>query len=437
VTINNGDTVYKVTYGPGGTEDPYTVLKSGGKLKKYTLSPLTLLDIKNVPLDYSVGQGPQSTNYRVKWDGADFTVLAKLDPMNGFWGPLEEGVDPETIDLTSLSYDTLFLYSQALHGNVQVKLNYAGGCTPIPGSPPTFSCPATDSTPVNSYTEEVIYPSDTLPAELACFGNCPDPAKLTTEDPYNHYDWEPQVGVLPASASYATYTFDTANMVLMSDTTPVVATNPAQNFQWGIMSGPLFDPTVYLGNLECDMVPGDPNPDSTCGWKTWGDIPEYYVWETGPNSWNQFTVLVDGLGTVEEFEPPLLVSYTHTWDDLSTSLFYLEYSGFGNLNGIPGKCVDLDTGAEIPCGPYSRWVPQFSIPEGSQVDDVVTATPYIVKPLEMEQRMAEAADPNSCAELTLKTYTLPDLAAWVDPNIGDEPVVEGAPAVIGGVLQIR
>jgi hypothetical protein len=49
--------------------------------------------------------------------------------------------------------------------------------------------------------------------------------------------------------------------------------------------------------------------------------------------------------------------------------------------------------------------------------------------------MAEAADPASCAELTLKPYTLPDLADWVDPSIGPEPVVEGPPAVIGGVLQ--
>ena len=222
----------------------------------------------------------------------------------------------------------------------------------------------------------------------------------------------------------------------MSGETPVIATNPAENFPWGIMSGPLFDPSLYLGNLACEMMPGDPSPDSTCGWKTWGDIPEYYIWETGPNSWNQFTALKDpGTEEVLEFEPPLLVSYTHTWDDLSTSIFYLEYSGFGNLNGIPGKCVDPDTGAEMPCGPDSRWVPQFNIPVGSQVDDVVSATPYIVKPLEMEQRMKDTKNPALCADITLKSYSLPSLSDWVDPNIGDEPVVEGPPAVIGGVLQ--
>ena len=176
------------------------------------------------------------------------------------------------------------------------------------------------------------------------------------------------------------------------------------------MSGPLFDP-AYLDAIACEMMPGDPNPDSTCGWKTWGDIPEYYVWETGPNSWNQFTALKDpGTEEVLEFEPPLLVSYTHTWDDFSTSIFYLEYSGFGNRNGIPGKCVDPDTGEEMPCGPDSRWVPQFNIPVVSEVDDVVSTTPYVVKPLEMEQRMKDTKDLGLCADIPLKPYPLPSLS---------------------------
>jgi hypothetical protein len=433
VTINNGDTVYKITYGPGGTEDPYTVLKASGKLKKYTLKPLTLLDIKNVPLNYSPGTGgPQGDMYRVKWDGTDFTMFAKFDPTTNVWGPLS-GTDPTKIDLNSLGYDMLVFYSQALNGNVQVKLNYENGCT-YQG---TFSCPATDSTPVNSYTEDLIYPSDTVPAELVCFGNCPDATNLSESDPFIHYDWEPQMNTPPADSEHASYTFDTANMVLMSGATPVIADNPAPNFQWGLMSGPLFGP-AYLNNLACDLD-GDLVNESTCGWKTWSELPEYYIWETGPNDWNQFTALEnppppDGDGSIVPFEPPLLVSYTHNWDDATQSTFYLEYSGFGNLQGIPGKCVDKDAGEEMPCGPDTRWIPQFNIPSDTQVTDAADGTIYRVKQLEKEQRMAEAADPASCAELTLKPYTLPDLADWVDPSIGAEPVVEGAPAVIGGVI---
>jgi hypothetical protein len=430
-TVDNGTTVYKVNYGPGGPEEvPYTVLKSGGKLKKYTRHESTLGAIKNVPLNYSQGMGPEGSMYQAKWTGTDFEIFAKLDPMTYIWGPLSPE-DPTAIDLNNLSNDMLFFYSQALNGNVQVKLNYEGLCTiDCPEMQPcVWSCPASDLTPVNTYTEDLVYPSDTVPASLVCFGNCPDATKLSTEDPFNHYDWEPVIGTLPADSDHATYTFDTNTMLLMSGATPVVATNTAQNFQWGLVSGPLFDP-VHLNNLACDMIEGDPNPDSTCGWKTWSELPEYYIWETGPNSWNQFTALKDG-DTVLEFESPLQVSYVHTWDDLTTSLFTLEYSGFGNLNGIPGKCVDPDTGNDIPCGPESRWIPQFNIPEGAQVDDVVTATPYFVKPLEMEQRMKEA-ELSNCSTLTLQTFDLPSINDFVDPNIGEEPVVEGPPAVIGG-----
>ena len=213
-----------------------------------------------------------------------------------------------------------------------------------PGPPPTFFCIPSDSTPVNSYTEDLIYPSDTVPAELVCFNQCPDPTKINSEDPFNDYsspqlawfdaealppEWVP---VLPLDSRHATYTFDKQSMQLMSGTNPVVATNSSQKFQFGKMSGPLFDPT-HLNLLECKMIydPSNPfDPDSTCGWKAWNDLSEYYTWETGPNSWNQFAALKDR-SRLFKFEPPLLVSYDHEWDDHSTSRFYLEYSGFGNL----------------------------------------------------------------------------------------------------------
>jgi hypothetical protein len=53
----------------------------------------------------------------------------------------------------------------------------------------------------------------------------------------------------------------------------------------------------------------------------------------------------------------------------------------------------------------------------------------------MEQRMKDTNDLGLCSDIPLKSYPLPSLADWVDPSIGDEPVVEGPPAVIGGVLQ--
>ena len=97
MTINNNETVYKVTYGPGGTEPaPYTVLKSGGKLKKYTLKPLTLLDIKNVPLNYSLRE--RAPEYHVPSEVGRYQLhqIAKFDPMTNLWGPIREEAQPRS-----------------------------------------------------------------------------------------------------------------------------------------------------------------------------------------------------------------------------------------------------------------------------------------------------------------------------------------------------
>ncbi|HUJ18627.1 MAG TPA: hypothetical protein VL197_11610, partial [Nitrospirota bacterium] len=62
---------------------------------------------------------------------------------------------------------------------------------------------------------------------------------------------------------------------------------------------------------------------------------------------------------------------------------------------------------------------------------------YYVKPLEIEQRMLQDADPNACDTLALTGfggYTLPDMTMFTDPTTA-EPAAPGAPAVIGGVVQ--
>jgi hypothetical protein len=57
------------------------------------------------------------------------------------------------------------------------------------------------------------------------------------------------------------------------------------------------------------------------------------------------------------------------------------------------------------------------------------ALEYVVKPLELEQRMLKVSVDN-CSALSVTPYTLPNLdAEWV------APAVTAAPAVIGGVIQ--
>jgi hypothetical protein len=435
VTLQTGDTVYKQTFGPGGgTETAYTVLVSGGKLKKHTLKNLLLGDIVNIPLEYN--EFGNDNQYRVLWNGSGFKKVAILNKSNYTFADLNPQQD---LDLGTLRFTELNFWSQALGGSVQIRLQ---GCVQdnngtFDPSDDTFSCTASGTTPVITYLETTVNPGDTVPASLACFENCPDAASLDNTNPYKIVSGFQQVP--PSGATYPSYTFSSYNMVLLDGVTEVVSAASNAAFPWGLMTGPLFDP-AYIDNVVCDF-----DPNATCGWRARSNLSEYYTWETGPNSWNKFTALQSG-GTFVNFDPPLLLEYTHLGGGkYQGSKFYLEYSGFGNLNGIPGTCVSMDNGAVVDCsqsGPGSpiRWVPEFTVPDGSEL--IAGGVTYYAKALEKEQRMKKVAD-GVCAGLDVDTYaalTLPDINEWVDPTtdpgaIGSEPTVTGAPAVIGGVLQ--
>ncbi|MBI5343256.1 MAG: hypothetical protein HZB63_08135 [Deltaproteobacteria bacterium] len=437
VTLVNGETVYKQTFGPGGgTETAYQVLVAGGKLKKHTRKTLVLGDIVNIPLDLSEFDQASGTDnqFRVLWDGAKLSKIARLNRTNYTW----EDITAVDIDMAALRYPELFFWSQALGGSVQVKLQ---GCTPV-GTPPnnTFSCTADNATPVISYAEVVVSPADTIPSTLACFENCPDAASLGGQNPFKTTSAFQQVA--PGSAAYASYTFNSGTMLLLDGGSSVVSSASSTAYPWGLMSGPLFDPTSSnLTQLACGW---DNTGNTTCAWQARSNLSVYYTWETGPNNWNQLVALQSG-GTTLSFDPPLQLSYTHLEaGKYQNAKFYLEYSGFGDLHGIPGTCVDMDTGTAADCsqgGPGSsiRWVPEFTVPDGS----VMTASgaTYYVKALDKEQRMMVSA--GGCSGLDVTPYaalTLPTIAEWVDPttgsgSIGSEPSVTGAPAVVGGVLQ--
>jgi hypothetical protein len=340
-------------------------------------------------------------------------------------------------DLGALRWSELNFHSQALSGNVQVKLQecvHDNGGTEFDPNDDTFSCTAGNATPVVSYTEVVVSPTDTVPASLLCFENCPDAANLGGPNPFLFSPGYQPVPPAQAAAA-AAYTFDSASMLLKSGATSIVVSSLGNNFQFGLMSGPLFDNTVEnLDLLKCEW------DNNTCAWQARSNLPVYYTWETGSNNWNRLVALRSG-DTFLSFDPPLQLGYTHLEaGKYLNAKFYLEYGGFGDLHGIPGKCVSMDTGADADCsqgGPGSpiRWVPEFTIPDGSSATDALNAA-YYIKALEKEQRMRVVAG-TECASLPVTSYEtqLPGPTDWSDPAIGAEPAVTGAPAVIGGVLQ--
>jgi hypothetical protein len=446
VTVNDGEQVFKHDYA-NNTDTAYTVFQRGGKLKKYSRKNVTLNDIKNIPLVWFEG----SNVYSVIWNGSAFYKVAQQQGGSS-WTTLT----PVAMDLSALPWVDLSFYSQSLSGSVVVKLPAPNSLTPggdCTGTGP-FNCTgkAIATTPVIYFKENIIFPGDTVPSQLACFERCPDATKLATATPF-YTDISFQT-VTPALATYRSYSFISTGisptaMVLTDGITgdPITAASTISPYQNGITSGIMTSPTsTYWDLLACPW-----NPGNTCAGLAWTVLPEFYVWETGQSTWNQFVTVQDSGGTPVRFDPPLQVQYIHSQPTATAPdfkynnvTFFLEYSGFGDLHGIPGKCVDIDTSLDANCSdsgtnPAIRWVPEFSISSLdasgnlTEVTDIGQPTiTYFVKALEKEQRLGPGG---TCAGLTTTPYQLPSMSSWIDPIIGSEPVITSPPAVVGGVVQ--
>jgi hypothetical protein len=84
----------------------------------------------------------------------------------------------------------------------------------------------------------------------------------------------------------------------------------------------------------------------------------------------------------------------------------LQFMGFGDLNGIPGRCIDPITNEEASCSRDTRWAPAFAIEDGSTVN-IDGQTKY-VKWLERELRFSPASGTATSLGITLgATSNLP------------------------------
>lgn len=101
--------------------------------------------------------------------------------------------------------------------------------------------------------------------------------------------------------------------------------------------------------------------------------------------------------------------------------------------------MSWDTAERVDRGDDTRWMPEFSIPNGSELCNGnymagnCAGTAYFVKGLDKTQQMKEAE--GGCSGLETKDYPLADLSSWVDPGLGTMPVVDVPPKVINGEVQ--
>lgn len=445
--IANGATVQRVEYQPDQppTKTDYTLVKSEGRLVKYSKRTRTLAAIDKIKFYTFVsdvtgffdGATPHQ-QYGMYWDDAagNFKVSGVLE--------CTEQCQTRDLDAVQTVLPSYFAdkggargWSQALGGDLFVALHGAGDTVD------------SSSVQVIYRVQDLVYPNQ-MPTTLHCLRDCPTAASMAgyfadgsvQDSPFaagTFNQWAPVDG-----SAVVSYTID-ANAAVLKDNlgaavtfTDAEALQSRPQYQWGVRSGRLF---TALNDALCT---GDPT--RYCDHEI-ESLDTYYQWETGPNQWNQFAAVKDGSGNAVSFDPPLQVSYDvpngAAYGQYAGKSIVLEYGGFGELWGIPGHCVSRLTNERVSCETQdSRYVPAFVIPFDATLGRVMSnGTPMLVKWLDREIRFARK-DPTVCtnAGVTLPSgLSLPSAGALKDPSssgsdvyIGAKPSIDEAPRVIHG-----
>lgn len=423
---------------PGQVNTTYTLSKIAGKLTKWSQNQATLADMDGIPFFFwgdLTGQTANNTlaqgNWEMHWDNTNsqFVVTGTQScGQNGCFSSALANAAP----VTGTVFDNMPVsaWSDSFGGNINIP-------------PVSTSHTGTDS--VYYYTQSDIIPGSTgAPAALYCLNNCPTNAAIqafvatTAQTPYGN-GTDTQWNSATSSANTVTYGYDGTG--LTEGGTTLAVSDPTLftgQFQFGVQSGRLF--TSALNHNDCPpfMTGGEvcepPNPTA------------YYTWQTGPNQWNQSMWLTKTSdSTTVTFDPPENIAYTvpndsSTYGTWAGKSIQLQFNGFGNVQGIPGGCVNPTDNSPANCGPNTRYVPEFSLPDGASM--TLGSQSLLVKALDAEMRLSKV----NCASTSLAqpttTAILPTTADLHDPSnpadstyVGTKPTITDAPKVIHGVIQ--
>ncbi|MSR45750.1 MAG: hypothetical protein EXS13_01565 [Planctomycetes bacterium] len=399
------DVVEQVDFG-NDVATAYSLLVAPGRLSRFVRDTIDLNDLGATAFQYiQFPAGLPPTTYQVLFTGGQFVKIAELDQNTREFIKLEP---PVAIDTAALGF--VPFYSPALGGPVFYK------------DGDTF---------VTVYVQSFVEVGDSLfsggpRVRLEGLVQC-----FASDVPGFSWDaGEIYLGDSNDPAGPHAYYFDEATLTLNYDFNGDLASDGIAGlasgqtvtggpFQWGARSGPLLPSTAALGSVA-ELF----------------DQPEFFIWECGPNSWNQHVTALDGNGSAVAFDPPLQFTYTHLQandrnDDptFDGSTYLFQYEGPGQLHGIPSGEIDLD-GDSIP----DRWYPLFTLADGVMVGP--TGTEYVVKAMKIEQTLAiDAGGAPGLDLLEAAALTLPDGSKFVTPDNGPTPVVTDPPAVIAGELQ--
>jgi hypothetical protein len=437
----------------GSTDQVLTVQKKGGKLWKLTSHADALDHFKNVPMMFwaqnNIGSGPnqlqQGHNYELQWTNSGlFAINEQMCSQDGCSpSPLASPVQVLASTIRGLGVQTLPIFFPSGGGSGAIKVPASGEFV------------GSTNGSVSYRTRDVVNPADVnAPTELHCLSMCPKSGTdLTTLvngqiDPFFQQSGWGQVAV----GNETVYTV-TSGMLRGTggssgdvDASGIAKSAMGSN-QYGITTGSMID-TAQLASVRCDSngTQNDTGANICPGLVEQAAV--VYQWETGPNQWNQyFGASLNSTPLI--IDPPKTLSFTASSSSPanihanSTNLakyngntLQLQFSGFGELQGVPGHCVNPDTNAEAPCGQDIRWVPAFDIVDGSTVTE--GSTNYFIKYLEREMRLSQA--PGACSALTLPVSATLDVSSIYDldpvATIGTKPTpASPKAAVIDGSVQ--
>ncbi len=407
----DGDTVFRDSYGDESAPEEYTVSQAPGKLVRYANQQLLLTALSGETFEWWTydDMTQQEEIFVVEYDsiGGNFQKTALIDYSTNTVTP----ITPVNID--TLALGQLGMWSGSLGGPV----SFVHGDNAI-----TF------------FERSVVEPSDDLfntSAEIRLLGftQClrsgltandietgdiyhPDETNLANA--YEYVFRNVAGGGLDDLTLYHDIGATGTNIqpvVVAAGQAPTTGPNT-----WGMQSGPMV---LTTGSV-------------TSVWELWSE-PVIYVWETGHNDWNHYTVLYDAEQQPVSFDRPISFNYVHaTADDRNDDnthdgrTFRLEYGGNGDLWGLPTEADDIDAD-----GTADRWFPVVNLKDGTLCGP--TGNEYVIKAREIEQTLQEDMSYAGTLDLTpAVNLTLPDGTGFSTPDIGEKPVVTDAPRVIDG-----
>lgn len=441
-----------------GNSATYTLHRVPGKLTKWTRNSATLADLNGIP--FTFGESPANLGV----SGADLTTLSAYtsdQTQNGFanWQTQWNGTTFDVVGVQTCGSNGCV--TKTLSASVTIPSGTFAN-RPLMGwsdsyggnlSIPATTSAHTDGDAIFYYVQSDVIPGSAGgPANLYCLNNCPTQTSMAafdgTNSPFgNGTDTQWFMG-----SNTVTYAFGAGGLTesgtAMTDTT---TSHFSGQWNFGIQTGRLF---LALDTSAADG--GTCPPDVSSGmFCEPGNPTTYYTWQTGPQQWTQAVWLTNTSdSSVVSFDPPQNVSYpvpndSTTYGSWANKTILLQFTGFGNLFGIPGHCVDPSDNSPVSCDtPNVRYVPEFAIPDGATM--TLGSTPIIVKALDSELRLKQES-PSVCTNdgLSLSgagSMTLPALSSLHNPTdstdstyIGTEPssgdMISSAPSVVDGVLQ--